>query len=75
MKHPVISMSRLLIVASLALAGPASLQAASELNPAPRPPMVPLIVHNPFFGIWSPSDTLNSADTRHWTNSVERLQD
>jgi len=74
MKHPVISMSRLLIVASLALAGPASLQAASELNPAPRPPMVPLIVHNPFFGIWSPSDTLNSSDTRHWTNSVGRLQ-
>ena len=69
MKIPVIPFPSLLFVA-----GTATLCAAADLNPAPRPPMVPLIVHNPYFGIWSPSDALNTADTRHWTNTVHRLQ-
>ena len=73
MKHHVVPLLRLLLAASLALVASA-LGNASELKPAPRPPMVPLMVHNPYFGIWSPSDVLNATDTRHWTNTLQRLQ-
>ena len=32
-----------------------------------RPPAVPLVASDPFLSIWSMSDTLNGAPTRHWT--------
>lgn len=46
------------------------------LNPAPkqlRPVAVPLILHDPYFSIWSPSEILNSAETRHWTGAPHTL--
>ncbi len=46
---------------------------AAELSPPPRPPMTPLIIHNPYFGLWSPSDKLNESTTKHWTDKDQRL--
>lgn len=38
-----------------------------------RPPAVPLVTCDPYFSIWSPSNSLAGADTTHWTGRQHRL--
>jgi len=38
-----------------------------------KAPAYPLITHDPYFSIWSVTDTLNASATRHWTGTEHSL--
>ena len=45
----------------------------SNVTAQQKAPAYPLITHDPYFSIWSVTDTLNASATRHWTGTEHSL--
>jgi hypothetical protein len=60
-------------VLAAALTLVASVSAGGGARTQLRPPAVPLVVHDPYFSIWSFSDRLADDWPRHWTGAVHAL--
>ena len=48
--------------------------AAAQQPVTVRTPATPLVVHDPYFSVWSFDDALNAGPTRHWTGVEQRLE-
>jgi hypothetical protein len=64
------SLGRHLLTLGLVFAGRS---AALPTQAQERPPVVPLVTHDPYFSIWSMADHLTDIDTRHWTGVEQPL--
>ena len=57
----------------LAALGPSLLFPQQNSESILRAPATPLVVHDPYFSIWSTSDRLTGGSTRHWTGTPQGL--
>jgi hypothetical protein len=68
-------MRNLALLAAVLLASSLASHVARAQAPLPpvRPPAVPLVVHDPYFSVWSFSDELNRDWPKHWTGTTNAL--
>ena len=64
---------RTIVISVLAIGVAATLQAQPQSNLNLRAPATPLVVHDPYFSIWSDADRLTGGPTRHWTGTRQEI--
>ena len=62
-----------ILLTSLLILGSSIAWPQQGSKPALRAPATPLVVHDPYFSIWSMSDRLTGDTTRHWTGKEQGL--
>lgn len=60
-------------IAALAACLAAPCVASAQQPVTARTPATPLVVHDPYFSVWSLDDALNGGPTRHWTGTEQQL--
>ncbi len=73
MKSTVIRFWFASLVSSIVCVAALAASACAAETPTFRPPAVPLVVHDPYFSVWSPSDKLTDSWPCHWTGAVNAL--
>src|SRR3569623_900807 len=67
------SLLRAVVVSALTIGAASTLSAQPQSNLNLRAPATPLVVHDPYFSIWSNADSLTGGPTRHWTGTRQEL--
>ena len=67
------SLLRAIGVSAFAISLAVTLHGQSHSNLNLRAPATPLVVHDPYFSIWSNSDRLTGGPTKHWTGARQEL--
>jgi len=67
------SLLRTIGISAFALTAAVTLQGQSKSNLNLRAPSTPLVVHDPYFSIWSDADQLTGGPTRHWTGARQEF--
>jgi hypothetical protein len=60
-------------VLAAACAGAFGVVAFAQQPITVRTPATPLVLHDPYFSVWSFDDELNAGPTRHWTGAEQQL--
>jgi hypothetical protein len=68
-RFPALRSFKLAVLCAVACAGQLNAQAPVTT----RTPATPLVAHDPYFSIWSFSDTTTEQPTRHWTGTEQQL--
>lgn len=69
--RPLKQLSWIVCLVAVSLAG--SMDAAAQEPLTARTPATPLVLHDPYFSVWSFQDDLADGPTRHWTGTQQQL--
>jgi len=61
------------VIGGMLLAGACVAPLHAQQPLTARTPATPLVVHDPYFSVWSFDDTLDGGPTRHWTGTEQQL--
>ena len=67
------SLFRVIFTTAFTISLSAGLWGQQQSNLNLRAPATPLVVHDPYFSIWSNADRLTGGPTRHWTGARQEL--